>query len=252
MSGLRRLSHCWADHAGDTVKTAILGAAAILAALPASAVPQPQLSPIDRNFTPFASYRSMQAYHVAVRDALLRTASHHSCEAMVLPSFQREWAVYIQRRGNVHEVVYAVMREQLWGRMQEAAERPDGSIEPGDEVPALEKLSRETRTSSAPLSQATAEVLAHLCATMLARAQQPPEPPRCIDGTSYYVFQRDSLGVARGGSGSCPQPGTPTASLLAILEDLREAAESSGSSLARSDVSLARKATQLLQKLPLQ
>lgn len=215
----------------------------------AAAAPTPHLVPIDRDFTVFASYPGMHAYQLAVRDALLGRSDRRAWEAIVIPSFEREWAIHVQKHDGADEVVLTVMQEQLWGRMLMAAMQTDGSIPPGDEVSALKRVSRETWRASAPLSRTTARLLEQTWAAMLFRAQQPPEPAGCLDGTSYYVFQLNPNGGSRGGWGRCPQSDTPTAALLVIVKDLREAAGSSGQALMRLDMAIAQKATRLIRTL---
>jgi hypothetical protein len=57
--------------------------------------PRP-LAPIDRNFSVLAPYETMYRYQLAVRDTLLGGETRRSCEAVVTPSFEREWAIHLQ------------------------------------------------------------------------------------------------------------------------------------------------------------
>lgn len=159
------------------------GIVLLLAAGSARAAERQQLAPIDRNFGFHAPYAQMHAYHVAVRDALLGAKTHRSCEAIVIPSFQNEWSIHLQpdASGSGREVVHTVMQRQLWGEMQIAAD----SIRPRDEVAALARIPKPTLRFSAPLSATSATALDRLWEAMLARVEQPAEPVRCIDGTSY-------------------------------------------------------------------
>lgn len=223
--------------------------AMLLSATIAGAGSVPELIPIDRDFTLFKPYPAMYAYDLAVRDALLGEPAREGWEAIVIPSFEREWAVHLEERDGEHRVVLTVMQQQLWGRLQEAASRPDGSIQPGDEVAALRGLSRDTWRHSASLSRTTAVLLGNTWSAMLAYAKPPPEPRRCIDGTSYFIFQREPSMGGRGGMGRCGPSDGPTAALLEILEDLRRAAGASGQELMRLDMSLAKKAAVLSRTL---
>jgi hypothetical protein len=211
--------------------------------------PRP-LAPIDRNFSVLAPYETMYQYRLAVRDTLLGRETRRSCEAVVTPSFEREWAIHLQqsRDGGGPEVVCTIMQEQLWGRMEEAAERPDKSMQPGDEARALRTLSRKIWRLSAPLSATTATALERLWAAMLGRAEQRPSP-RCLDGTSYYLFQWDRQTGSRGGWGRCPQEGSPAGAVLEILKSLRKCAGSSGTDLMRQDMALAVEAYRLLRQV---
>ena len=240
----------WTAPFGGHTLSAVSLLILLVARTSSASEPRP-LSPIDRDFSVFAPYEHMHEYHRAVRDTLLGPATRRSCEAVVIPSFEREWAIYLQqsRSGSGPEVVYTTMQQQLWGQMETAAERPDGSIRPGDEVRALRKASRKTWRFSAPLSAATAVTLERLWAVMLARVEQPPEPVRCIDGTSYYLFQWQRQAGSRGGWGHCPQAGTPAAAVLDVLEGLRKCAGSSGTALMRQDMALAVEAHRLVRQM---
>lgn len=69
----------------------------ILTGAPALAgILAPHLIPIDREYSAFASSPAHRAYHVAVRDALVGRRAKSGCEAIVLPSFEREWAVHVR------------------------------------------------------------------------------------------------------------------------------------------------------------
>jgi hypothetical protein len=207
--------------------------------------PRP-LTPIDRDFSILAAYEAMQQYHLALRDTLLGRETHRSCEAVVVPSFEREWAIYLQqsRSGGGPEVVCTIMQQ-----MEIAAQRSDKPRRPGDEASALRRVSRKTWRFSAPLSATTASALERLWAVMLARAEQPPRPVPCIDGTGYYLFQWHRQSGSRGGWGRCPQSGTPVAAVLGILERLRKCAGSSGATLMRQDMALAVEAYRLVREM---
>ena len=121
----------------------------------------PHLIPFDREYPLFASSPAHRAYHLAVRDALLGPRTRSSCEALVLPSFEREWAVHLRpSRSSGREVVCNVMRKQLWGEMQMAAEQPNGSITPADELAALRRIRKDVWQFAAPVSDPTAVTLA--------------------------------------------------------------------------------------------
>jgi hypothetical protein len=207
------------------------------------------LLPADRAFTALAELPDMRAYRLALRDALLGGPARHTCEALVVPSFQREWAVYVQNAGRRRQVVTTEMESQLWDEMHRAAERPGRSLAPGDLQTALRRVRKDVRRSSAPLTDATAALVEQACAALLARAELPLRPRRCIDGVSYHLFQPQAALGARGGLARCPSESSAPGRMLAILEELRAAAGSSGEDLMRRDMALARKATQLLLSL---
>ena len=219
----------------------------LLAAGATVAAERTHLAPIDRNFRLIAPYPQLHAYHVAVSDALLGAPARRSCEAVVIASFEREWSVHLEQApaGGGPQVVCTTMDRQLWAEMEKATERRNPSSPPVDAVAALARLPKTTQRFSAPLSATTAAALERLWGTMLARGEEPAEPVRCIDGTSYFIFQwRDAAGP-RGGWGQCPQQGTPEHGLLDILEDLQKCARSSGTALMQQDMQLVVKVNRL-------
>jgi hypothetical protein len=215
----------------------------------ASGVDANPLAPVDREFRIFAPYPELHGYHRAVRDALLGPWNRRTSEALIIPSFEREWSVHLQTTASGRQIVCTIMQEQLWGRMQAEAERPNGSIRPSDELRALRKLPKGIWRFSAPISATSAAAVDELWAAMLARVEEAPEPIRCLDGTSYYLFQARSSGGTSGGWGRCSQKGTPAAAVLDLLLQLRKAAGSSGTALMRQDMALAAEARRILNQL---
>jgi hypothetical protein len=215
-------------------------------------VAAPHLIPIDREYSLLSSSPAHRAYHLAVRDALLGPSTHSACEALVLPSFEREWAVHIRRARPVgKEVVCSVMQEQLWGRMETAAEQPNGSITPADELAALRRIPKAVWRFSAPVSDPTAEALERVWELMLNRAHEPSEQRLTLDGVSYYFFQW-RYGRYHGGIATSPQEDTEAAALTRLVEAMRLHAGSSGTALVRSDIRLVQDATSLYRRLVVQ
>jgi hypothetical protein len=226
-----------------------LALAVLLCAASAFAGP-PDLIPIDRRFVVFEPAAFQQAYHRTLVDVLLRGSSRRACEAVVVASFEREWAVYVQETAvGGQEVVCTVMNQQLHGRVWQEAERSAGSEQDQAALRALSGVSKETTRFRAPLTATTASLLERTWAALLERARVPVDPPRCIDGTSYYLFQWRPDQGGRGGTGRCPSKGSPTLVMLGLLSDLRRTAGSSEPDLLRQDMALARKATALLLDL---
>jgi hypothetical protein len=146
-------------------------------------------------------------------------------------------------------VACSLMQTALWGQMQSGAEGPGGSITPADELRVPSKLPKATWQFSAPVSEATVRTLERVWAAVIAGAREPREPSRCIDGTSYYVFQRRQSRDNMGALSRCARSGTPAALLLQLVEGLRRHAGSSGTALVKSDILLAKQATELLRAL---
>jgi hypothetical protein len=100
-----------------------------------------------------------------------------------------------------------------------------------------------------PISAATAATLEQLWSTMLMQAQQPAESVRCIDATSYYVFEWSGGVRSAGGCCRCPQEGTPPGAALVVLGELRKATEESKTGLWRQETRLAKEVAGILRSL---
>ena len=195
----------------------------------ATAAERPYLATIDRDLSVLAVAPALQAYHVAARNALVGAGGNRAWEAVVFPSFQREWAVYVETPGTngTHQIVCTRMTTQLWYQVQSAAERASDSPYAKRQLAALQKADKKVQRSASRISASTAEALERLWSAMLSQARQPTEPARCIDGISYLLFELTQEGRSRGGWGRCPQDGTPPAAGLALLEQLCRAASNS-------------------------
>ena len=220
-------------------------AVVLLFAVCASAgIVSPELVPGDRDFR---SYGHLRAYHLAVRDALLGAALHGGVEALVLPSFEREWSVHFGRRTTDGvDVVCSVMKKSLWEEMERAAQSADGTITPEAERAALVRIPKDVYRLSARLPTPVADQLERVWAVMLARATQPADSAFGLDGTTYYLFRWTPEGKYQAGSSWSPEKGTNAADLVAIVEELRQYAGASGPSLAHSESALVARASKLL------
>jgi hypothetical protein len=132
------------------------------------------------------------------------------------------------------------MQTQLWYQMESVAERTTDSPYAERQLAALQKADKKVRRSASPMSASTVATLERVWSTMLSRARLPTEPPRCLDGTSYFLFQLTKGVRGRGGWGRCPQEDTPPAAGLAVLEELCSAASSETEKLTQTIAQLQR------------
>ena len=206
----------------------------------------PDLIPLAPDFR---EYEWLQAYHVAVKDALLGDLHATRCPVLVLPSFEREWATYVRTVEGRTEVVYVVMQKQLWYEMQRAAEATGLPITPESEQRELARLPRDVHRFSAPLSSSAADVLDLVWKTMLARARAPERLGAGLDGTSYQFFRCPPGAECMAGTAWTPEPNTPAGQLAALAEAMHEHAGAFGDWLKRSELSLVQRANRLLKQI---
>jgi hypothetical protein len=235
---------------GDEVKPlpALLGAISCVAVTLWAGPLAPELIPLDPEFSEFGS---MRRYHLVLRDTLLGPRDGHVCDVLVVPSFEREWAVYVQPQGNdVAVVTYAVMDTSLWGKMHHAAEAAggDGSQEALDA--ALVRVPKGTEVKAAPLRAYTAALLERVWSEMLSRARErPADGGFTLDGTGYYFLQRAGAGAWRAGGAWSPKAGTNTAALVDVVLALRRHAMAPPTDHATSEAKLVSEALLLLKRL---
>jgi len=210
---------------GHVTKSLALAVATVVTIGTAIAADRPYLAPVDGDLSVLGVAPALQAYHLAARDTLVSNAGDRTWEAVVIPSFEREWAVYVERGGRSGtQVVCTVMQTQLWYQMESGAERASGPSYAERELAALQKADKKIWRYASPIAATTAAALDRLWSALLAHARLSGEPPRCIDGTSYFLFQWAGGMRSRGGWGRCPQKDSPPAAALAVLEDLCKAA----------------------------
>jgi hypothetical protein len=180
------------------------------------------LVPIDGKLSILDAAPGLHAYHLAVRDALVGTGGNRTWEAVVIPSFKREWAVYAEKdaRSNSQTLVCAVMQTQLWYQMERGAEQGSAESYARKELMALQQADKKISRFAAPIATTTATALERLWSAMLSQGKPPAEPPRCLDGTNYLLSEWTGGVRGRGGWGRCPQKGTPPAAALSVLEEL--------------------------------
>ena len=193
----------------------------------------------------------LSVVYQVVRDTLLGPRDRHMCEVLVVPSFEREWAINVQPQGNDSAVVtYVVMESSLWGTMHHAAEAAGagGSQEALDA--ALVRVPKGTEVKSAPLKAYTAALLERVWSEMLSRARErPADGGFTLDGTGYYFLQRSGSGAWRAGGAWSPKAGTNTGALVDVVLALRQHAMAPPTDHAASETKLVSEALLLLRRL---
>jgi hypothetical protein len=171
-----------------------------------------------------------EPYKLAVRAALLGKPAYRKCQVVAIPSFEKEWAVYMTREeGSEPLLVSTRMRTHLWTDMMEIisdkGRKSSYSIGSEAQAAALKRLSIEVDTASARLRPATADLLEEVWWRMLSRVRYPAEPRFVIDGVTYHISHWARAKGFRSGQTCSPRDGSPAAALVRLAEEMRALAE---------------------------
>ena len=112
----------------------------------ATAAERPYLAPVDGDLSVLSVAPALQAYNLAAREALVGAGGNRAWEAVIFPSSQREWAVYVEKVGSsgAQQVVCARMQTQLCLDEEELA-----SLESAHDARQATVTSRKMRSSGA-------------------------------------------------------------------------------------------------------
>jgi hypothetical protein len=170
----------------------------------------------------FSGVRVIEPYEVAVRTALLSEHRKKTCLLVSLPSFQREWTVYLVREDDANPlVVYKRLRKSLWNEMDSISD----SDKKTTYSEAIKKLSVPVDTVKTTVAPATADLLEKVWWEMLGRVHYPEAPRWGADGVIYHVMHWKAGVGTRSGQTWSPEDGTRTAALINIAEEMRSLAD---------------------------
>jgi len=180
----------------------------------------------------FSWVEAPMPYFLAVRKALIGEHAYRKCQIVAIPSFHREWGVYLLRDERATDptptVVLKRLKASLWHEMsRELSENSiDRSISTRDEeqAAAIRRLSVEVDQFTVPVSEETADLLESVWEGMLDRVRYPQEKRSGNDGTTYYVAHFRP-GSYRSGETWSPEEGTRTAALVQIGNAMAALAE---------------------------
>jgi hypothetical protein len=173
---------------------------------------------------------------------------------LAIPSFDREWAVYLVREdANAAKVVYNIFEKQLGSELMDelsaGGRRESYSVGSAAQAARLEKVSKSVQHHSASIKPQTREMLEQVWSRMLDRVHYPKEITHGADGTTYYVSHWQQGHGYRSGKTWTPEPGTPAAALVEIAEELRRYAASTAGERDAVEQVLVKKASALLSIL---
>ena len=173
----------------------------------------------------------LNPYYEAVSQRLLSPYSDRKCQAVFLPSFSEESAVYLQYDSDssaIPAVVVALkMERQLWAEMHmvmeaDAGEQGSRSIEPETQRKALLQIKSVVNRLEAPIDREVAVALELTWDAMLTRVQYPEKSEQGLDGETCH-FANFTLDFGyRTGKVWSPSAGTLTYELVELAKALRE------------------------------
>jgi hypothetical protein len=182
------------------VKSAFLSLLVLVVAQPGVAAAQGHLEPEDGAFASV-----LPEYYAKARNTLLTGVPGQSMTAVVLPSFEPEWSVWVIQRPEPVACSRTAVAP-IWN--EEKPAEPDAPS-----VPQAPKC--------APLSADLAADLVDVWTAMLRPVRYPAPPKKIlVDGTSYHFVGFDQ-GQILAGQISSPESNVPTGRLVATVEALR-------------------------------
>lgn len=168
-------------------------------------------------------------YYEAVSERLL-PSWHRKCQAVFLPSFSEESAVYILHDDDstATPIVFTVKLEtQLWFEMLKAIEagadtRGRYTLDAQSQRQALSQIRSVVSRFEAPLDATVATVLEHTWDAMLMRVHYPEKAELGLDGENCH-FANFVTGLGyRTGKVWSPVKGTPGYELMELAKALSE------------------------------
>jgi hypothetical protein len=196
------------------------------------------------------------AYHLAVRKALIGEHPYRSCELVVLPSFHAEWVVYIVRADLVRPeqspatIVFKRFKVPLWNEMMTAICDPRSvklcTVTPAAEEAALARIVSKLDRAAASLTTETFALLESVWWTMLGRARYPTQEMMGLDGTQYFAAHWKAQEGFRSGETWSPDESSLSGGLVALAEQMATYAQSPSR---QGELDLASKARAMLGRL---
>ena len=202
-------------------------------------------------------YALLNPYFEAVSERLL-SYNWRKCQALFLPSFSEESAVYIKYDSDssaAPPVVVAVrMERQLWFEMHEALDADAGgkgshSIAPENQRKALLKIQSLVNYSEAPMDRETAEALELTWEAMLMRVRYPETTNLGLDGETCHFANLTKDAGYRTGKVWSPDKGTPPYELVELAKALQEYPGLKESERKTAAQELKKKAQELLDRV---
>ena len=238
-----------------TMKFVLYAVFLLLTLVPYSAMPAPASSDeLQPDLGLFAFDTGLEPYFMSIKNGLLGEHRFRLCQVLTIPSFQREWVVYVIREeGKLPTIIYKAMKKHLWSEMMAMIEKQSEGPMKHDistQVKALSALNKEVEVFSAPISEKTTKLLSSVWTAMLLRTRYPqPNNMTGKDGTTYYVAHVETGKGAWSGNAWSPAPKTNPGILIQIADDMKNYATVEASQRYTLEKKIAVKAKRLLTSL---
>lgn len=204
----------------------------------------------------FFGYSIFAPYLEAVSERLLSSSGYRQCQAVFLPSFSEESAVYLKydiNNKNAPPVVVSVnFKRQLWTEMQilmETSSKKDAYYHPTDpeaQKKILPQIKKEVNLAEAPIDSKIADILERSWNAMLIRVRYPENVSYGLDGETIH-FANIEAGVSfRAGMVWSPIKGTLSYEFVELAKTLREYPKLRKSERKKASQDILKKAQDLL------
>jgi hypothetical protein len=170
-------------------------------------------------------------YYEAICERLLPSSLNRKCQAVFLPSFSQESAVYIVCDNNnsmaTAVVVTVKLETQLWAEMHKVIEggadaKGRYAIDAQAQRKALLQIRSVVNRFEAPLDATVAVALEHTWDAMLMRVHYPEESELGLDGETYHFSNFVTGSGFLTGKVWSPVKGTPSYELVELAKTLSE------------------------------
>lgn len=171
--------------------------------------------------------RMFNPYWEAVGNRLIQNDKFRICQAVVLPSFSPEYAIYIKydkdNPANIPIVVSLKFEKQLWAEMNKLLDSRTEKVrlhitEPDAQRYALSKIQSTVVRSAAPIETDLATLLENVWVNMLAQVRYPEKSSIGLDGVKYHFATFLYRKGYRSGQACSPPKGTVVYDLVNIVE----------------------------------
>lgn len=179
--------------------------------------------------------QSVSAYNIILAKELLQD-KNRKIQAVIVPSFKPEAAVYVLSDGNNSKVVVVRAKKSIWTSMEKNKKDLIGALKSKHEVERIE----------APITMETLKSLEKTWVKFLNEVRSNEKSEIILDGTAYH-FSNWSLDKGRPVSGfvHAPKEGTKTHDLSMLAESLVQFASLKESERASAEKELKSKAEAL-------